>query len=321
MAQISVIVPVYKVEPYLARCVDSILCQSFQEFDLILVDDGSPDGCPAICDEYAKLDARITVIHKENGGLSDARNAGINWAMERSSSDWLAFVDSDDYLHVDYLQILYDTALKEDSDLVICDFCRVNDQEEAIENDIHIPDLSTDDKSVLFKCLDQTWRIVPAWNKLYAKRIFQNLRFEFRKLHEDEFAIHQVLWNCSKAAIISQKLYYYRFRQNSIITTESASSRMDNLEAALNQYEFCLEHKLPPRHSIVDVDFLNSVMELRHDLNKQELARYRDLKRRYAKLYFSAKRNHTPKRFFQYFCNSLCRAAAMRSQKQKNEDN
>jgi len=107
MPAISIIVPVYKVEAYLARCVDSILDQSFRDFELILVDDGSPDNCGAICEEYARKDSRIHVIHQENGGLSAARNAGIDWAFENSNSQWLTFVDSDDWLHREYLNVLY----------------------------------------------------------------------------------------------------------------------------------------------------------------------------------------------------------------------
>ena len=103
MPQISVIVPVYKVEAYLARCVDSVLAQTFSDFDLILVDDGSPDNSGAICDEYAEKDPRIVVIHQKNGGLSAARNAGIEWAFAHSNSQWLNFIDSDDWVHPEYL--------------------------------------------------------------------------------------------------------------------------------------------------------------------------------------------------------------------------
>ena len=98
MANISVIVPVYKVEAFLNRCVDSILCQTYEDFEIILVDDGSPDTCGALCDEYARKDGRVHVIHQENGGLSAARNTGIDWAFANSTSRWLAFVDSDDWV-------------------------------------------------------------------------------------------------------------------------------------------------------------------------------------------------------------------------------
>ena len=127
MPKISVIVPVYKVEPFLSECVNSVLEQSFRDFDLILVDDGSPDSCPQICDAYAQKDERVHVIHKENGGLSSARNAGIDLAMEHSSSEWLAFVDSDDYLHKNYLSAMYQAAKEHDADLVVCDYTRVDE--------------------------------------------------------------------------------------------------------------------------------------------------------------------------------------------------
>ena len=106
MPLISVIVPVYKVEEYLSRCVDSILSQTFEDFELILIDDGSPDNCGKICDEYTKKDNRVHVIHQENGGLSSARNAGIDWAFENSDSEWLTFIDSDDWVHIQYLDLL-----------------------------------------------------------------------------------------------------------------------------------------------------------------------------------------------------------------------
>lgn len=112
MAKISVVVPVYNVEKYLCRCVDSILAQTFSDFELILVDDGSPDKCGAICDEYTKKDSRVYVIHKENGGLSDSRNVGIKWAIENSDSEWIAFIDSDDWIYEKYLEILLDGIYK-----------------------------------------------------------------------------------------------------------------------------------------------------------------------------------------------------------------
>ena len=103
---VSVIVPVYKVEKYIHRCVDSILSQTFRQFELILVDDGSPDNCSTICEEYALVDDRIRVIHRENGGLSAARNSGIEWVLANSDSQWLTFIDSDDWIHPQFLEVL-----------------------------------------------------------------------------------------------------------------------------------------------------------------------------------------------------------------------
>ena len=120
MAEISVIVPVYKVEPYLRRCVDSILAQTFSDIEVILVDDGSPDGCPAICDEYARLDKRVKVIHQKNGGLSAARNAGLDWVFANSDSQWISFVDSDDWVHPQFLEYLYRAIVDYNVKISVC---------------------------------------------------------------------------------------------------------------------------------------------------------------------------------------------------------
>ena len=122
---ISIIVPVYNVEKYIYRCVDSILSQSFTDFELILVDDGSPDDCGKICDDYAKKDNRISVIHKENGGLSSARNAGLDWVFANSKSEYVTFIDSDDWVDTDYLRALLDGIKNTASSVSACKFQEV----------------------------------------------------------------------------------------------------------------------------------------------------------------------------------------------------
>lgn len=132
MPTISVIVPVYKVEPYLNRCVDSILRQTYQDFELILVDDGSPDRCGEICDGYARQDSRVHVIHKENGGLSDARNAGIDWVEANSDSRWLIFADSDDWVHPELLARLLDAATAFDLKISVCGYQETEGADPAV---------------------------------------------------------------------------------------------------------------------------------------------------------------------------------------------
>ena len=127
MSQISVIVPVYKVEAYLPACIDSILAQTFTDFELILIDDGSPDHCGTICDEYAKKDVRIHVIHQENGGLSAARNAGIDWVFKNSDSQWITFVDSDDMIISGMLERLRSVILITKADVCTCLHQRFDD--------------------------------------------------------------------------------------------------------------------------------------------------------------------------------------------------
>ena len=133
MPKISVIVPVYKVEKYLNRCVDSILSQTFTDFELILVDDGSPDKCGEICEEYANKDSRIHVIHQKNGGLSAARNTGIDWANANSNSKWITFIDSDDWVHHEYLKQLLETANARNVDICVCNYTSCPEGSEPVE--------------------------------------------------------------------------------------------------------------------------------------------------------------------------------------------
>lgn len=303
MAQVTVIVPVYKVEKYIDRCVGSIFAQSFQDFELVLVDDGSPDACPQICDAYAGEDARVVVIHKKNGGLSDTRNAGIDWAMEHSDSEWLAFVDSDDYLHPDYLMTMIRAARREEADLVICDFVRVDDEENVIEKEHTFFQLTTEDKRELCSCVQKSWRVIPAWNKLYGKNIFSELRFAFGKIHEDDFAIHHVLWNCHRAAIIPDGLYYYRIRDNSIMKTETPKSRLDGLEGLVERYEFCLSHQMMDAR-VIPTDFLQVFTALKPSLNASEKRRYNGLMKRLSTIYFSDPANRRLKKWLAFTFNS-----------------
>ena len=162
---ISVVVPIYNVEKYLNRCVDSILNQTFTDFELILVDDGSPDNCGKICDEYAEKDNRVRVIHKPNGGLSDARNAGIEWALKNSDSEWITFIDSDDWVHPNYLEFLLQAAEKNNTSVSICGFVRT-------ENKSDFPKYSFESKVYSNEdfWIEKNVNAVIACAKLYKKR-------------------------------------------------------------------------------------------------------------------------------------------------------
>ena len=175
MAAISVIVPIYKVEAFLHRCVDSILAQTFADFDLVLVDDGSPDSCGDICEEYARKDGRIHVIHQKNGGLSAARNTGIDWAQANSGSQWLAFVDSDDWVHPDFLLRLYTMVQETGCLLSACGYFRTGGGDFPAMGAPEYHVLSADD----YYCPDEAGEDVPAiaWNKLYHKSLFDTLRY------------------------------------------------------------------------------------------------------------------------------------------------
>lgn len=238
MAKVSVIVPVYKVEPYLHRCVDSILNQSYQDFELILVDDGSPDRCGAICDEYAQKDRRIHVIHRENGGLSAARNTGIDWSFANSDSQWFAFIDSDDWVHREYLKFLLEAAEQNGAGMAACGL-RWTDR----YLDDHIYDhpqsivLNAEDALVLHheKC-------VCACSKVIRKELFQNLRFPIGKLYEDAFVTHELIFGAEKVVLFEERLYYYYNNPTSITRAKWSNRQLDSIEAYEIRLNYLLEH-------------------------------------------------------------------------------
>lgn len=238
MAQISVIIPVYQVEAFLHRCVDSVLCQSFQDFELILVDDGSPDRCGSICDEYAAKDSRIHVIHQKNGGLSAARNAGIDWVFANSSSQWLTFIDSDDWVHPDFLQILMDAVVEYGCKLGACGFFRTSGEGFPEENDFRGESFSADDYYCGLASEDSP---APACGKLYHRSLFQTLRYPVGKLHEDEFTTYRAVYDAGKVAVVTKKMYAYFQNPASITQSRWKPGRLDGLQALQEQMDFARE--------------------------------------------------------------------------------
>ena len=235
MPDISVIVPVYKVEPFLKRCVDSILGQSYEDLELILVDDGSPDSCGAMCDAFARTDSRIHVIHQENGGLSAARNTGIDWAFANSDSQWLCFVDSDDWVHPEYLRTLYDAAVQTGCKLSACGFYRTGGEAFPEEMDTRVQFLSADE----YYCGTVHGGVTAvAWNKLYHKSLFETLRYPAGKLHEDEFTTYRAVYQAGQVAAVEAPLYAYYQHPEGIMRSRWNPRRLHVLEAEQQQIAF-----------------------------------------------------------------------------------
>lgn len=206
---ISVIVPVYKVEPYIRKCIDSILAQTYINLEIILVDDGSPDRCPEICDEYASRDSRIKVIHKENGGLSDARNKGL----EVASGDYIAFVDSDDWIEADMYEILLRNMQYFDADISVGGVA--DDLEEnGCYHTIKISNYGESDffenkVEAMKRYFINSWA---AWDKLYKRNVFDKIRFPIGEINEDEAIVLYVLNECSCVCYTNKVLYHYMKR-------------------------------------------------------------------------------------------------------------
>lgn len=214
---VSIIVPIYKVEPYLRRCLDSIVNQTYTNLEIILVDDGSPDGCPQICDEYAAKDERIVVIHKENGGLSDARNAGLDICK----GEYISFVDSDDWVDERYIEILFDLLTKENADIAIGEIKKTNTFEQSLsfKANSFITYLPTETIKRMFAKTEASF--IAAWGKIFRSGIFSDLRFPRSKIHEDEYVNYIWFSKSNKVVYTDTILYYYFSRSDSITGKDS----------------------------------------------------------------------------------------------------
>lgn len=237
MVQISIIVPVYNVEKYLKRCIDSILLQTFKDFEIILVDDGSTDKSGSICDEYSMIDNRIKVIHKENGGLSSARNIGINLAKGK----YIAFVDSDDYINERMYEILYKFIEETKADIAICNYKKVNDNI-SFNKKINYDEINIK-KFNNIEALEQIYlmngpQFIIACNKLYKREIFKNLKYPEGRIHEDEFIAHKLLYNSNLVIYINEELYYYYIRENSIMNSNFSIKKFDAVYAYKDRVHF-----------------------------------------------------------------------------------
>ncbi|MFI3236467.1 MAG: glycosyltransferase [Lachnospiraceae bacterium] len=230
---ISVIVPIYNVEGYLDRCISSIIGQTYWNLEIILINDGSIDNSGELCEKWKLYDKRISVIHKFNGGLSSARNAGLNIAKGR----YYIFVDSDDYIHTKMLERLYETLIQDNSEMTISNF--YFDYGKSIEmNMSEIPNIGT-----VFSSLEILYRLrgskgsyfTVAWNKLYKAELFKDIRFPEGKIHEDVFVAHRIFQKCTRVSCIDEPLYYYVQREGSIMDKGFRIASLDIVEAYLDR--------------------------------------------------------------------------------------
>ena len=252
---ISVIVPIYKVEDYLDRCVDSIVNQTYRNLEIILVDDGSPDKCPKMCDKWAEKDNRIRVIHKENGGLSDARNAG----MRVATGDYISFIDSDDYISLDFYETLYNVALTQNADIVECSVvsCYEDGRVDAYEDDSLILSFNTED--ALSGLIAENPFHQHVWNKLYKAGHVRNITYAVGKLNEDEFWTYQVFGRAKKVSKINKTMYYYFQRSSSIMGKSYNIRRLDALEGKANRQKY-IEERFPSLALQAKIDMYGSCL-------------------------------------------------------------
>lgn len=239
---ISIVIPVYNVEHYLERCLESVINQTYKNIEIILVDDGSTDNSGNLCDIYAKKDLRIKVYHKDNGGLSDARNYGISM----SNGKYISFIDSDDYVASDMIEALYKALCQHKTDISICrpfdvyengNLSRLDEKKENSSNFITISNVQAMKLVLEAKVIS-----VQAWGKLYKKEIFDNINFPKNKIAEDAFIILKVLNSVKNVCYTRSEKYFYVHRPGSITTRKFNSNSLNVIEAYTKNYKFIKKH-------------------------------------------------------------------------------
>jgi len=234
--KVSIIVPIYKVEKYLRKCIDSILNQTMTEFELILINDGSPDRCGEICDVYAKKDTRIKVIHKKNGGLADARNAGL----EIAEGDYVGFVDSDDWIEKDMYEILYNICVQHECDIASCS-CTTHYSNKIKKSEGH-PLTIHDTKKAMKTMLEGELYNEIVCNKLFKRNILNEIRFTIGLIHEDTDFTYKAIHKSMRVGYIGLPRYHYIKRENSIMDLTSKNIYLDAVLIYDNMYRFINKH-------------------------------------------------------------------------------
>lgn len=290
--QISVIIPIYNVEKYLSDCVESVLKQTYTDLEIILVDDGSQDASGQICDDYAKQDSRVQVIHKKNGGLSSARNAGI----DQATGQYFFFLDSDDWIAENALELLYKEIKSTGSDLALCNMQYVDEQGKNLENQSAYRAYCMNNE---LWTQEDFWKhykgvghivCVVACNKLYKRELFIGKRYAEGKIREDEAMIHHMISGCQKIVCVNAKLYFYRQRDGSIMNNVNNAydiRQMDAMDAYIDRVKFFLsigKRKWAKDAIIQGIAFLEwynygnrhktDEIQQRYDKSKKEICRY-----------------------------------------------
>ena len=229
---ISVIVPVYNVEPYLRKCLDSIIEQTYRDLEILVIDDGCTDGSGLICDDYAEQDARVRVFHTDNHGLSAARNLGL----ENARGEYIGFVDSDDWIEPDMYEVLYSYANKTQSDAACCGYYRQY-AKTATEHALTGKEICYEGKGLIPAIMKGYVFGHYAWNKIYKKELFTDCSFPEGKYFEDIATTWRVLLKCHRVICVRNILYHYTIRKDSIGNTKNMKNFVDRWCAFCERYE------------------------------------------------------------------------------------
>ena len=272
---ISVIVPIFGVESYLRRCVDSLLRQTYRNIEILLIDDGSLDSCGMICDEYALKDDRIKAFHKLNGGLSDARNYGI----DRANGEYICFVDPDDYVADDYCLSMHDAAIYENADIVICSYTKFYGESLPVVSEKQGSYEVIDTHEALKRLYLPDGIMYPvAWNKLYKRSIISDLRYPVGVINEDEFTTYKFILNSKRIVVLDKILYYYYQNSTGITSSQSNLSNFDLFDALIERRQYFIELGLDEDLiKLTNKAYLNRIIFRNRELKKADRDKYKEL--------------------------------------------
>ncbi|MGL5989235.1 glycosyltransferase family 2 protein [Cetobacterium sp.] len=294
--KVSVIIPVYNVEKYLVRCIESILSQKYKNLEIILVDDGSSDKCGDICDNYSKKDNRIKVYHKTNGGLSDARNYGMKYI----TGEYTLFLDSDDWILDECIETLLKVALENKNDVVQCGFYYSYEKYLIYDNRYY----KEADKNINLKNSELMKELVIneriknfAWGKLYKTNLIKNVPFKKGVLFEDVFWAHEVMRNVKKYTILHKPLWHYTQREDSIVGTYSIRN-LDIIKGLNERYVFIQKNYPELKNELLKLIFKTSILHynILKKLDKEKVSIYmknieNEILHSYKEIYFSLNDN------------------------------
>lgn len=252
---ISVVVPVYNVEKYLSRCIESIINQTYWDFEILLIDDGSTDSSAEICKMYLAKDKRIKYIRKINGGLSDARNVGL----VLSEGEYITFIDSDDFIHDSYLEYLYTVLVEHNADIVCCNHIETSMDEIVLEEKEENIICMSGHEACARVVSDLAPMLTSAWGSLYKKSCIENIRFPFRRLHEDVATTYKYYLNSQKVIYSDRRLYAYYQRPDSIMHEVNLKKIEDELWA-MSERAGCLERMGEKHLSQMSWDFMSGFL-------------------------------------------------------------
>lgn len=272
MQLISVIIPVFNVSSFISNCLNKVIVQSIEDYQLFLIDDGALDNSGIICDEHALRDNRIIVIHKMNGGLSDARNVGLDWIYNVSDSEWITFIDSDDWVHPKYIEALYNAV--KDSGLRISSCNLKRTLQYGIDNiiDAGFTIESSEDVFTQFGKKAISYAVA----RLYHRSLFENIRFPKGKLFEDVFTSYKVFLSVDKIAYIEAPLYYYFYNENGIVHQKWSPKRMDEFEAYEEQLEYLRNHpEFSKTYKVIQRDYMQEISYSYYKLQQSDYT-YKD---------------------------------------------